>query len=261
MGLKYLNGARWADITREERVFCAHLYELIRARGVDSFVRYVNQRHGAGLDEEADWEAAYELCFYRDLHHHRSGAGDPFSPKRTFDLALLSDDAIVIIEAKAHGQFHDEQLRSFALDRDQVVKETGVLRVLLLALASSRYTMPANVQAFFDHGVLTWKELAEHFGDDALLLRANAVYEQAAFAAYGRNNESGHMTGAVLVACHERGEDFWVGREGGLTGSKLAEDIATRRWMTQAYETNRDATEAPNRNWFRLSELARRVRG
>ena len=261
MGLKYLNGARWADITREERVFCARLYELIRASGVDSFVRYLNQHNDAGLDEQAVWEPAYELCFYRDLHHHRRAAGGPFSPKRTFDLALLSDDTIVIIEAKAHGVFHDEQMQSFALDVTQVIEETGVLRVVLVALSSSLYTVPSNVQAMFGGRMLTWKELAEYFGGDALLLRADAVYEATAFAAYGRNNEGGHMTGTELMECHQRGEDFWVGRDRGLAGPRLAEDIATGRWTTQPYETNREASEAPSRNWFRLSELARRVRG
>ena len=94
MGLKYLNGASWADITREERVFCARLYELIRASGAHAFVRYLNQRHSAGLDEQAAWEPAYELCLYRDLHHHRRAPGVPFSPKRTFDLALTGAPAI-----------------------------------------------------------------------------------------------------------------------------------------------------------------------
>jgi hypothetical protein len=261
MGLKYLNGARWADITREERVFCARLYELIRASGADSFVRYLNQRHGADLDEQAAWEPAYELCFYRDLHHHRRAPGVPSSPKRTFDLALLSDDTIVIIEAKAQGEFHDEQLKSFALDRTQVIEKTSVGRVVLAALSSSLYAVPAQVQAMFDGPKLTWKELAAHFGDDAMLLRADAVYESTAFAAYGRNNEGGHMTGAELMACHQRGEDFWIGRGGGLSGPRLAEDIATGRWTRQRYETNGEANEAPSRNWFRLSELARRLRG
>jgi hypothetical protein len=125
----------------------------------------------------------------------------------------------------------------------------------------SRYAVPVNVQAMFGGPMLTWKELADHFGDDAMLLRADAVYEPTAFAAYGRNNDDGHMTGDALMACHERGEDFWVGRGGGLAGPRLAKDIATGRWTTQPYETNRDASEAPSRNWFRLSELARRVRG
>ena len=26
MGFNYLNGKKWADITRDERFFCAHLY-------------------------------------------------------------------------------------------------------------------------------------------------------------------------------------------------------------------------------------------
>ena len=67
------------------------------------------------------------------------------------------------------------------------------------------------------------------------------------------------MTGAELLVASGRGEDFFIGRGGGLHGPALAEDIASGGWRRQKYETNREATEPPNRNWFRLSEWVRLV--
>jgi hypothetical protein len=259
MGLKYLNGASWSEITREERYFCAHLFHLVGERGLPHLIGYLNERHGARLDPNANWELAYEACFYRDVHHSRRAAGTPFSVKRTFDLALLSDDDIMIIEAKANGEFHDEQLQSFALDRAQMIKETGVRRVTLAALNSSRYAVPGEVMALFDGPRLTWRELAELFGGDTSLLRADAIYEPSSARTYGRNNSDGQMTGNDLLACHRRGEDFWVGRGGGLPGPTLAADVSSGAWRTQKYETNRDAAVAPSRNWFRLGEFIRKV--
>ena len=42
-GLKYLGGKSWAEVTREERVFCQHLYvRLVRDLGAKNFVQYLN---------------------------------------------------------------------------------------------------------------------------------------------------------------------------------------------------------------------------
>jgi hypothetical protein len=40
-GLSYFGERRWSDITREERLFCAELYQVVKVhpRG---FVRFVN---------------------------------------------------------------------------------------------------------------------------------------------------------------------------------------------------------------------------
>jgi hypothetical protein len=113
MGLSYLKGLSWKDVTREERFFCAHLHNLMQQEGVSKFVSYLNNKHGTSLPVEANWEVAYEACFYRDLWHYRGKEGKPFSPKRTFDLCILSDVAINVIEAKSHQKFESEQLKHF----------------------------------------------------------------------------------------------------------------------------------------------------
>jgi hypothetical protein len=258
MGLKYLDGKAWADVTREERFFCARLYGRILGETPSTFVGWLRDTHGFALDPEAGWEAAYEACFYRDLWHHRRKSGALYSPKRTFDLALFSDDAIVIVEAKAQQPFDEAQAETFALDRAQVVKETGVQTVLLLGLCSSHCVVPPAVSAVFDGSILSWKELATRY-TDPVLARADDIYEEPATIHFGRNNASGYMSGAALLEANVRGERFFVGRAGGLDGSLLQTDAATGRWREQRYETNREATEPPSPNWFSLTEFVTNV--
>lgn len=262
MGLRYLNGLTWAEVTREERVFCQHLYGLVVDRGAAWLVGHLNATVGTQLPLNANWELAYEACFYRDLWQLRGRNGDLFSPKRTFDLCLLADDHVVIIEAKAAMGFEVDQVRQFTRDRGEVAKETGAA-VTLVALASSRCPVPAEILEAFDGPVLTWAGLAEAFGGDPMLQRADDVYEPSVargWGASGRNNLSGKRSGAELMAAYDRGEELFVGRGGGLTGDRLGDDVATGGWRSQLYETNGEVEAPPGPNWFRLSELAALVR-
>ena len=99
---------------------------------------------------DADWELAFEVCFYRDLWQHRGDRGELYSPKRTFDLALFSDHAIIVIEAKAQQGLHDDQLTTFARDRAQIAKETGVQSVFIMGLCSSKHTPSRTAIQRFD---------------------------------------------------------------------------------------------------------------
>lgn len=221
---------------------------------------YLRDKLGCDLDPGANWEVAFEACFYRDLWYHGGRKGELYSPKRTFDLALFSDDAIVVIEAKAQQAFDSEQLQTFCADREAIRAVTDGCEVLLVGLCSSKHEPSDEAEQCFDGKIVTWAALAEHFGNDVDLQRADHIYEPGAFSSFGQNNAGGHMSGAELLAAFRRGERFLVGRaKGGLDGPLLAEDVATGRWKTQKYETNSDEEEPPNRNWFWLADFAVRV--
>lgn len=260
MGFKYLNGRLWAEVTREERFFCQHLFELIRQHGPSAFIGHVNKVSRMSLPTQCEWEPAFEVCFYRDLWQLRGCAGGLFSPKRTFDLCLFSDEAVLIIEAKAQQSFDADQLSSFAADKQQVRKETGVANVVVLGLASSAYDPPPTVAATFDGKLLTWRGLSSLYHDDAILLRADNLYDAKQNGTWGKNNDGGNMTGEELLAAYRRGERFFVGRGGGIDGPRLIQDVSTGKWKTQTCETSR-AAFPPNRNWFELAAFARLVSG
>jgi hypothetical protein len=180
-------------------------------------------------------------------------SGTLFSPKRTFDLCLFSDSAIIVIEAKAHQEFDANQLLSFDKDKSQIRKEVAVDRVLLTGIASSKYRPPKAVLDHFNGSFLTWHELASHFNNDQILLRANAIYEPNNSTS-GKSNTGGYMTGSELANAYSRDEEFLVGRNSGLTGKAIMADVCSGSFRTHKYETNREATEI-NSNWFWLSEF------
>ena len=68
------------------------------------------------------------------------------------------------------------------------------------------------------------------------------------------------MTGEQLQELAFDGDvdHIYVGRQGGLTGVRLEEDLRTGRWRQWAYRVT-SGTAAPNGNWFRLEELLDRV--
>ncbi|MHC4660617.1 MAG: hypothetical protein ACYS8W_02900 [Planctomycetota bacterium] len=260
MGLKFLDGKGWSEVTREERFFTLQLYSCVLDDGADRFVNYLNRTRNLDFNEGSDWEIAYEVCLYRDIWHYRGKKGRPFSPKRTFDLCLLSDDEIVIIEAKAQQNFDQNQLGHFKKDCEAVKAETEVGRVDLLGLASSKCRITSSVSDCFDAPILTWLELARLYNNDPILLRADSIYESSGWESSGKHNEGGYMTGVELMAAFENGERFYVGRGGGLKGGRLENDVKSGGWKTQKYETNRTADAPPGSNWFSLGDFVFLVR-
>ena len=259
MGFSYLDGKFWAQVTREERFFCQHLFGLFARDKTRRILSYVNDKVGIALPRTTEWEPAYEVCFYRDLAYLREERDEYFSPKRTFDLCLFSEDAIIILEAKAQQEFKADQMDGFEADREHVKKTTGVSAVWLCGLVSSKYKPATSISAKFDGRLLTWRDLAELYDDDEVLERANEVYDSEELKTWGKNNDGGYLSGEELIEAYTRGDDnLCVGRHGGLNGSNFLNDLRSGNWRRHPYETTRRHSP-PNRNWFLLSNFAKAV--
>lgn len=260
MGFNYLNGKRWSLVTRDERFFCMRLYELINRETPESFVAYLCDTKGLDVPIEGEWEVGYEVCFYRDLWQHRGRKGKLFSPKRTFDLCLFGEKAIVIIEAKAAVGFSKAQTKSFEKDVDEVKKLTGVENIKLMGLCSSKYNVEREIASIFTGPILHWKELAERYSNDEILLRADCSYkrQQRPFAKYGRHSNL-KLSGSILRDIFYGETDWWVGRVGGIRGERFQNDLKTGRWCDQQYEVNTGADRPPSPNYFNLREFVEAV--
>lgn len=254
MGLDYFGGKSWWEVTRDERFFCMRLHRQIEEKGVQRFISFLNRACDWQLTETSNWEAGYEVCFYRDLWHLRQKEGKPLSLKRTFDLCLFSNDCIVIIEAKCYERMNEDQVLSFGKDRPAVQQLTGVEDVRLLGLISGKYD--CLMQDSFD-SFITWQQVADEYDQDLILQRANDIFDPDFVSSYGRNNLGGYMSGLVLLEEARLGKSFFVGRDRGLNGTTLAADFSSGAWRTRMYETNMN--EAPNKNWFTLSEFVERI--
>lgn len=259
MGFSYLNGLRWSQVTREERFFCQRLYQHINSETPAHFVEFLRSAHALDVPAEGEWEAGFEVCFYRDLWQLRGRIDPLFSPKRTFDLCLLNEKAIIIIEAKAAEGFDADQNASFERDLKEVAKQTEVGNVKLVGICSSKYVVEKKLESVFTGPILRWKSLAHRYGHDEVLLRADDIFEgRKAFSSFGRNSNV-KLTGAALLDAFQGGAGWWVGRGGGLQGDSFQEDIRSGRWRTQRYEVNTTAAERPSPNYFDLGEFIRAV--
>ncbi len=259
MGFSYFGGKRWADITREERFFCQHLFTLLKEDSENRLLSHINEQSGTSFRLDVEWEPAFEVCLYRDLNHARGNRNHDYSRKRTFDLCMFSENAIVILEAKAQQSFEVSQVENFCTDRKHVKEITRVKCVWLGGLASSAYEPTDLVTRALDGRLVTWQALSRIFENDKVLARADELYDPDELKTWGKNNKGGYRTGSELMDLHERGTSLYVGRQGGLDGSDFCEDLQSGRWRIHRYETSSGDT-SPNRNWFSLQEFAREVK-
>jgi len=263
-GLKWLNNRSWTDITRDERFFCAELYQAASEHkdGMPYFVNVINESCGLDLPLDANWELGYEVCFYRDLWFANPDKYEMLSAKRTFDLCLFSDDMIVIIEAKVYQAFDAAQTSEFNKDKGMIEDDLKLpVKVVLVPLASSIYekTFVKNMQAEFDCNLLTWADLAKAYPDRVSIL-------EQADNIYGLRPKSSDKTkkfksGSELLEMSQVKEVdsqfYWVGRGQGIKG--LEADVKNSEWQDRLYEINSDAIKAPNKNWFSLAQFAAAV--
>jgi len=181
MGLTYFNTNNWVDISREERLYCAHLYFRIKGKEL-YFVNWLNKNNAMNLPTNCKWEIGYEVCFYRDYLKNvenksirvvnRKFKDNPYSEKRTFDLCLFSEDAIVIIEAKVKEHFGQAQLDDTKADELLIPRVLGRdIEVINLLLAQSKYIKSKNFlkskknrEAFPFR--ISWKEMNELYSKD-----------------------------------------------------------------------------------------------
>lgn len=123
------------------------------------------------------------------MHRFNPREKGNYSKKRTFDIALFSDSAIVIVEAKAAEVFTADQAQYFSKDRDDLEKLLGPeVGVFLVALGSRTYfenykqVGRGNALAPFENRYLTWEAVAQRYPGVPLLERACQVYDRSPLA-------------------------------------------------------------------------------
>jgi hypothetical protein len=190
----------WDNITRDERFFCFELYQSLKAdqKGLLTLIKegIIRDKHKDGCInnqkelefletiESKKFDIGVEVCFYRDLLKWNEKGIKKYknlSQKRTFDLALFSEDAIIIIEAKAQQGFDTKQLESFLNDEDQIEILFNIIKknkpkIFNVGLHSSKYTPGSKTKCYFD-SIIKWKDIAEKYQDSKdLFIHADNIY-------------------------------------------------------------------------------------
>jgi hypothetical protein len=179
MNFKFLKGKSWAEVTRDERYFNYELVSDIRKNKVPFFKLL-------GIKDEKKFDVELEVCFYRDLLKSYN-IENIFSPKRTFDIALFSDDEIYIVETKAQQGFSKKQLKNFLKDKNDIKilfnkinseenKSLKVPNVFICCIISSRYKPSQNTEKTF-HKIIYWKDIHKLYKKD-IYDRADNIYKQ-----------------------------------------------------------------------------------
>jgi hypothetical protein len=177
----------WSSITREERFFCSHLYHSILGKEKE-FVKWLNESIKLNLNETADWEIGFEVCFYRDyikangktIKDYNKKLNKSYPPKRTFDLCLFSANQIVIIEAKVQQGCSKKQMKDIDNDEKLVIDlvksfDMPDIKVKTILLYSSKYSPREDFIKKYSH--ITWKDLnASPFKDRELFELADGHY-------------------------------------------------------------------------------------
>ena len=184
MGLYYFNNRYWKDITREERYFCSVLFERIKYTP-NEFIIWLNSKLNLNLNSKTEWEAGYEVCFYRDYYKNvlKKPMPNKFSRKRTWDLCLFSEEKIIIIEAKCQQRFKTEDIPKFKNDKLLIAELfSNQIEVEVIGLASSIYFKnlekygSKEIYNFFEHRFISWYDLFLKYNEQAFKY-ANEVYK------------------------------------------------------------------------------------
>lgn len=195
MSISYFESKKWKNITREERYFCSELFGCINGKEVD-FIKLLNEKCTRKnlFNDKCEWDSGYEVCFYRDLlkmkgkpnkiikkkQNGKTVKKFKYSPKRTFDLALFSNECIIVIEAKVQQGFDQKQLGNIEKDRCKILEIIKKdIKVKIVSLISSEYkkNMHKNTSDTFDCNI-TWKQIAKKYkGKKEIFDRADGLYK------------------------------------------------------------------------------------
>ncbi len=168
---------KWSTISREERFFTSVLFHDLMQHP-QPFWEHLKRDLPTPVDSDVV-DVGYELCFFRDafranlIERHRD------LEKQTFDLVLtLTDQALVLIEAKAHQGYGRKQLALLHEARDRIITSPlcPIQQVYVAGLYSSKYKLRSTTVGTF--GTTTsWAEVAQLYPNNAdTYLRADAIY-------------------------------------------------------------------------------------
>ncbi len=189
---------------------------------------------------------------------------DPRPGHDTPDLVLAGPDWLLAVEAK---MFHDpdSQALNAQLARQRVVIDyiAGALNippdrvrhVFLLPKLLKAPGLDPNVVVYWESVVEAYKVVGPTYWV-RILIEALDRYDKlrSQSSIYGANKDA-DLTGGEILADHHSPAPLYtyMGRNRGLDGPELANDIDAGGWRTHRYEVRREPLDASN--WFPIADF------
>lgn len=172
---------KWSEISREERFFTSMLFHDIQKNPTpmtDLFISDGKLLLGAQTKIQ---DIGFEVCFFRDAAFAKLIERNQELEKQTFDLFLtLSEQHVIIIEAKAQQCFDGEQMKNLSkaktLMQARKWPKWPANKISLVALCSSLYSPGEKTKKVFD-AFFTWEEISKLYSANGKIYkRADSIY-------------------------------------------------------------------------------------
>ncbi|MFC5061573.1 hypothetical protein [Actinomycetospora atypica] len=184
--------------------------------------------------------------------------------KDTPDLVLAGRGWLLVVEAKMFDQPSPRGLAQQLRAQGRIVE--CMTRGLHIPAPLVRHValLPAAYQVDVDLGVplVRWEQVLESYRDIGpaywIGVLDEALGRHAELVSPPRNfsrNADGHLTGSEIARAFRAGTLAygWMGREGGLTGAPLGQELESGEWRTHLYQVA--IADPANRNWFAIAEF------
>lgn len=152
-----------SDLTRTEVFFTSSLH-YAHQDNQHAIAKLLSKK--LGLPDSLNvTDSCYEVCLFRDLAKAGYITRQSKSlEKQTFDnIFVLSDNSIVLVEAKAQQCFSNSQLNQMKKAREIIMQSSlPWVQVYLVGIISSRYSPKVETINKFN-GIIRWSELSEVF--------------------------------------------------------------------------------------------------
>jgi len=195
---------------------------------------------------------------------------NPPKTKETPDLLILITEPqliLIVAEAKMYSSSNAYELANQMKQQKKVIdsiKNTfhiSTHNIFHFGLVPSKMINKQN----FKYPIIYWEEILEAYKN---ILNDNYFYNvlklaienydtlssKSSFSSSGQNMET-RLNGEEIVNLVKKGENFLVGRAGGLRGKNLIKDKNSGEWSTYSYEVNFSNINPPNVNWFTAKEF------
>ncbi|GAA2170137.1 hypothetical protein [Pedococcus bigeumensis] len=194
--------------------------------------------------------------------------------KDTPDIVILITEpspVLIALEAKMFDRPSKpdlvKQLSAQKAQLDKICEHlAGHLAVDKVTLAHWALLPEALAAAMPDLGtpIITWQRLLDAYADVDqryfLGVLATALRRYPDLVSKWAGYQDGDLAGAKLVERHLAGDPTWpyMGAQGGLNGSRVADRIANGTWATTLYQCRHEALPG-NPNWFSVEEFVQRL--